>query len=45
MNPGASRGDAIVQLKINSTATRTTTAVVNITYGTFNTSFRLINVS
>lgn len=43
-NPGTTRGDAIVQLKFDTSATRTPTAVINISHGSFNTSMRLINI-
>jgi M6 family metalloprotease-like protein len=43
-NPGTSHGDALIQLQIDTTATRTPTAVINISHGSFGTSMRLINV-
>jgi M6 family metalloprotease-like protein len=44
VNPGAQRKDTIIHLMLNATATRTPTAVVNVTHQTFSTSFRLLNV-
>jgi M6 family metalloprotease-like protein len=43
-NPGTTRDDAIVPLQINAGVTRTPTAVVNISHGSFSTSMRLINI-
>jgi hypothetical protein len=44
MNPGATLGDAIVNIIFATLQPRTPTAVVNVSHGAFTTAFRLINI-
>jgi hypothetical protein len=43
-NPGAFRKDTIIQIALNPSAAHTSTAKVNVTAGTFQTSFTLSNI-
>jgi M6 family metalloprotease-like protein len=44
VNPGAQKADTIIQLQLNQSATYVSSAVVNVTYQGFMSSFTLVNL-